>query len=204
MEKKIANFVSYLFHPLLMPTYSLILLFQIKSYLYFAMPFKAKMAIIAIIFVNTAFIPALVFIFMKLRNIISSLKMEDRKERILPFFVTAVFYFGSFIILRKFHLPSIIYYLIFGSACLIIIALTINFWWKISIHMMGIGGLTGGLICASLYLSFNPLFFVPLAILIAGLIGFSRLKLLAHTPLQVYGGYLTGAFFMGGLFWLIA
>jgi len=204
METKIAKLISYIFHPLLMPTYSLIFLFQIKSYLSFAIPRQAKVAIIAIIFFNTALMPALIFFFMKLRHIISSLKMEDRKERFLPFIITAVFYFGTYIMLRKFHLPSIIYFLTFGSACLIIIALTINFWWKISIHMMGIGGLTGALTCIAFYLSVNPGIYVAISIIIAGFIGFSRLKLLAHSPLQVYAGFITGAFFMMGLFWLIA
>ena len=204
METKFANVVSYIFHPLLMPTYSLMILFYIKSYLSFAIPYQAKIAIVAIIFFNTAMMPVLVFLFMKLRNIISSLRMEERKERILPFIVTAVFYFGTYFILRKFHLPPIIYYLIFGSACLIIIALTINFWWKISIHMIGIGGLTGALTCIAYYLSVNPGILVAFTVLIAGFIGFARLKLNAHTPLQVYGGYITGVFFMVGLFLLIA
>ena len=130
--------------------------------------------------------------------------MEERRERILPFIVTALFYFGTYIMLRKFHLPAIIYYLTFGSSCLIIIALTINFWWKISIHMMGIGGLAGALLGIAFYLSVNPVIFVALAILIAGFIGFSRLKLQAHTPMQVYAGFVTGAFFMVGLFLLIS
>ncbi len=204
METKIAKVISNVFHPLLMPTYSLIVLFYIKSYLYLVFPGNTRVAIIAIVFFNTALMPALIFFFMKLRNIISSLRMEDRRERVIPFIVTALFYFGTYVMLRKFHLPSIIYYLTFGSSCLIIIALTINFWWKISIHMLGIGGLTGSLLCIAAYLSVYPGVMVALTILIAGLIGFARLKLLAHTPMQVYAGFVTGAFFMMGLFWLIA
>jgi len=193
-----------MFHPLLMPTYCLIVLFHINSYLSFAIPHQAKVAIVATVFFNTALMPAFIFFFMKLRHIISSLKMEERKERILPFIVTSIFYFGTYIMIRKFHLPSIINYLIFGSSCLIIIALTINFWWKISIHMIGIGGITGALACIAFYLSINPGIFIALSVFIAGFIGFSRLKLLAHTPLQVYCGFITGAFFMLGLFWLVS
>ena len=204
MEKRIAQFISYIFHPLLMPTYSLITLFQIKSYTSYAIPRQAKIAILAIVFLNTALLPALVFFFLKMRNVISSLKMENRNERIIPFVVTAFFYFSTFILLRKFHLPPLIYYLLFGSSCLIIVALIINFWWKISIHMIGIGGMAGAFTSIAVYLSRSPLMYISLVILIAGFIGFARLKLLAHTRLQVYGGFVVGSFLMVFLFFLIS
>lgn len=204
MENRLAQIISYIFHPLLMPTYGIFIIFQIKSYISYAIPYKAKVAILLIIFLNTALLPALIFLFLKLRHVISSLKMENRNERIIPFFVTAIFYYATYILLKKFHLPSIIYYLIFGSSCLIIVALIINFWWKISIHMIGIGGITGAFTSITIYLSLNPIIFISLVILVAGLIGFARLKLLAHTHLQVYGGFIAGAFLMIFLFFLVS
>lgn len=187
-----------------MPTYCLLILFQIKSYTVHAIPQQAKIAIIAIVFLNTALLPALIFFFLKMRNVISSLKMENRNERIIPFVVTAFFYFTTFILLRKFHLPPLIYYLLFGSSCMIIVALIINFWWKISIHMIGIGGMVGAFISIVVYLSLNAFVCIPMLVLLAGLVGFARLKLLAHTPLQVYGGFITGSFLMVILFYLIS
>ncbi len=204
MERKIAQFISYIFHPLLMPTYGLALLFKIKTYFFFAIPHDAKIAIVVIVFLNTALMPALFFLFLKFRKVISNLKMENKNERIIPFIVTAIFYYGTYYILRKFNLPPLVYYLIFGSFSLIIISLIINFWWKISIHTLAIGGLTGAYISIGFYLSLNFILPVALFVLLAGSIGFARLKLLAHTPAQVYAGFLTGALFMGSLFYVLS
>jgi len=204
MEKRIAHFISYVFHPLLMPTYGLAFLFKLKFYFFYSFPFEAKLAIIAIVFLNTAFMPSLFFLFLRYRKVISSLKMENKNERIIPFIITAVFYYGTFYILRRFNLPPLVYYLIFGSFCLIIISLIINFWWKISIHTIAIGGLTGAFIAIGLYLSMNLLLLVALCVFVAGCIGFARLKLMAHTPAQVYMGFLLGVFFMSSFFYMLS
>jgi len=202
MEKRFANFISYIFHPLLMPTYGLSLIFFLNSYISKAIPLQAKIAIIAIVFLNTALLPALIFVFMKFQHYITSLKMENRAERLIPFIVTAIFYFITFYALRKFYLPFYVYYLIFGSACLIVIALIINLWWKISIHMLGIGGLFGALICISFIFMANFILIIALLAVMAGFIGFSRIILDAHTPAQVYTGFVTGSFFMILMFFL--
>jgi len=204
MSERLARVVSYMLHPLVMPTYGLILLFSLSSFISIIMPLKARMAMVVVVFLNTALVPALFFVFLKSRRVISSLKMENRHERIIPFIITAIFYFVTYVMMQKFNLPQIIYYLIFGSACLIILSMTINFWWKISIHMIGIGGMTGAFACICMYLRINPILILAVLILASGLTGFSRLRLLAHTPAQVYAGYVTGLVFMCGLYAILA
>ncbi len=204
MSERLARVVSYVLHPLLMPTYGLILLFSLNSFVSIIMPFKARVAMVVVIFLNTALVPALFFVFLKSKRVISSLKMENRHERIIPFVITAIFYFVTYVMMQKFNLPRIIYYLIFGSACLIILSMTINFWWKISIHMIGVGGMTGAFACIAVYLGINPLILLVALLLASGLTGFSRLRLLAHTPAQVYAGFATGLVFMCGLYAILA
>jgi membrane-associated phospholipid phosphatase len=60
--------------------------------------------------------------------------------------------------------------------------------------MIGIGGFTGMLIAISQILGAPILSIIIISILIAGLLGSSRLVLNAHTPLQVYTGFLIGLF----------
>ena len=71
-------------------------------------------------------------------------------------------------------------------------SLIINIRWKISAHMIGIGGLTGALLCISILLEVYITPYLVYALLIAGLIGSSRLILKAHTPLQIYVGFAVG------------
>jgi len=203
METLIARVISYILHPLLIPTYSLLILFQIKTYVSHSIPYKAKLTIISIVFLNTFVLPVIMFYFMKLRGLLSSFTMENRKERILPYIVTAIFYYATFYLLKKFQLPSIIYYIVFGSTSLIVIALIINFWWKISAHMLAMGGMAGAFSGISFYLSINMGALIALIILFSGLVGFSRLKLHSHTQAQVYTGFVIGAGFMGALFYLL-
>ena len=68
----------------------------------------------------------------------------------------------------------------------------ISYFWKISAHLVGWGGLVGLILILSLRFNTDLMLFLILAILSSGFIGFARLKLEAHNPLQVYSGFLLG------------
>jgi len=73
-----------------------------------------------------------------------------------------------------------------------LLLLLINFEFKISAHMAGIGGVTGLLTGIGIRMNIDMTFLIIIAIAIAGLIGFARLKQNAHKPPEVYLGFLTG------------
>lgn len=81
-----------------------------------------------------------------------------------------------------------------GATLLVVSVLLINLFWKISAHMVAIGGLCGMMIATSYRLQINLHPVLISLFIIAGLIAFSRLKLNAHDPSQVYFGFLLGAF----------
>ena len=58
--------------------------------------------------------------------------------------------------------------------------------------MVGWGGIVGLVLSLSLRFSTDLMLFLILAILVSGCIGFARLRLNAHNPLQVYAGFLVG------------
>ncbi|MCK4288907.1 MAG: hypothetical protein KAW86_06865, partial [Bacteroidales bacterium] len=91
-----------------------------------------------------------------------------------------------------------------GATFLLIITLIINFFWKISIHMIGIGGMLGTLIGLSFLWMIDIPFLIILLILCSGITGFARLKLNAHNPAQVYTGFVIGTSFMLLLFLVIS
>ena len=64
--------------------------------------------------------------------------------------------------------------------------------WKVSAHMIGIGGLIGLIISLSVLYSVSMMLYLILATMLSGLIGFARLSLNAHSPAQVYAGLGTG------------
>ena len=68
----------------------------------------------------------------------------------------------------------------------------INFRWKISAHTVSMGGVIGAFFGLQSVLQIDMLLQISASILIAGLVGFARLKAGKHSPAQVYAGYLLG------------
>jgi membrane-associated phospholipid phosphatase len=58
--------------------------------------------------------------------------------------------------------------------------------------MVGMGGLIALVIYISFYLKVNLSFYLILVVLLAGITGTARLILKAHTPAEVYSGFVMG------------
>jgi len=66
--------------------------------------------------------------------------------------------------------------------------------------MVGIGGIAGALTGISFRLNVDFVLLISALILLAGLIGYARLKLMSHRPIQIYTGYILGFMFMVGIY----
>lgn len=200
METRLANVFSVLFQPLLIPTYTLLILFNLNNYFSLLIPPQVRHLILWMVFLITFVLPLLFIFILYKRKIITSINMDKREERIFPLVITALFYLLAYYIVYQANLDVLYLRLFLGSALLICIALVISVFWKISMHMIGVGGLLGALIGIGIAAYIDLTFFVILAVLVSGLTGFARLKLKAHTPWQVYVGFLTGMGMMIVLF----
>jgi membrane-associated phospholipid phosphatase len=200
METKFAKAISFIFHPLLITTYSFIILFSLHTFFSLVIPPLAKLMILGIVFVVTFLFPALLILVLWKRGLISELNMNKREDRIIPFIMTAIFFSLAYYLLKQLHISPIYNYFIIGTTFIIIIALIINYFWKISIHMIAMGGMLGAFLALSFVLIINIPILIMLIIFISGLVGFARLKLNIHSPAQVYIGFLTGVTIMFLLF----
>jgi membrane-associated phospholipid phosphatase len=199
-NKKLALATSYLLHPLFMSTNGLMLAFfvgGIQGFNPYASAEDLETAYTAIlgVFIGTGVLPVIIAIVLKRLNYISNLHMPEREERMIPFLLTGGSYLSIIIIYSEvlhLSLDPRIYSFMFGATLAIIAGLLITSWWKISVHMIGIGGVVG--IMALLSKIGNEVLLYPLIITIiaAGFIGFSRLYLKAHTIKQVIAGFLLG------------
>jgi membrane-associated phospholipid phosphatase len=138
--------------------------------------------------------PALIY-FGHLKNI----KNDERRERMLPLFFTAICFYLGYHIISKFSPSSVINLFMFSSIMLVIAVLCISFFWKISMHMTGIGGVTGLIMILLQIYKADLIFILCVAILIAGTIATSRLALRSHTPLQLVAGYFLGILVVFGI-----
>jgi len=113
-----------------------------------------------------------------------------------PYISAIIFNVLAYYLLRNIQISPIFQYFLFGAAVLTILAFIINFFWKISIHMIAIGGLIGMLLGLAFTGIIANFYFIIVPILIAGFIGYSRLQLKYQTPAQTYTGFLLGTFGM--------
>jgi hypothetical protein len=201
---KTANIISHLFHPLLMATYGcLIVFFGLTDTIYFIFtPFKLKLVLTFTIFSFTFLLPVLNLLILYKLGYVSSLMVEHRRERTFPLLMTSLCYFGLFYMIYDFNIwPAIKLFILGGGLCIFFAAI-VTLWWQISAHMIGIGGLIGALFAICYFMQMPILMAVCACLIIAGCIGFARLKLNAHTPAQVYVGFIFGCLVQFSLFFL--
>lgn len=190
-----AHIVSYILHPLMMPTIIFALLLFHYPYLMVSNEYF-KFALLIMIFLMTGVLPALCIFLMYKFRIISSLYLKNREERIYPFLMTLMIYFSASYFLYTEPLFDKLFSITLIMITLAIIVLTIiTRVWKISAHAIGIGGLTGFVLRMNLVYK-DDLFLQLLAVLVlfSGIVLSARIFLNAHTPNQAYAGYLLGVF----------
>ncbi len=188
----LARIFSTLFHPLLIPSLGLFILFQLNTYIQISLSAEARRLILLIIFINTALAPVLSILILKRFGYVKDLLLDERGERIFPLMLASVMFFISYYMLRQLALPSLICFFIIGGSLLLLATLLVSFFWKISIHMMAMGALTAFFISVSLLLHQDMSLLIILFFLFSGCTAAARVHLKAHSPAQVYAGFLLG------------
>lgn len=191
MSKFLAKLFSIVFHPILLPTIGMIILFNSGSVLEF-IPYQAKKVILLIVFFSTAVLPLTFVPFFIFQKVVKSVQMDDAKERLIPFAVTSILYAFSYYLLIRLGAPNTIAKFILIGAITVFALFILSFFWKVSAHMAGLGGLFGALIAVSFNLNVNLEYFIIPVAIVSGLLGFSRLLLNKHKPYQIYSGWLLG------------
>jgi hypothetical protein len=192
MNPKFASFLSVILHPVLMPTYALLLIFRQNTYLSYTVSREAKIALFSIIILNTFLLPVIISYILVSRRWIKSLEMQKREERLFPFLTNLALMLVAAFLIFKLKLPRVFFMLTLGAATAVAFAVIINIKWKISIHMIGIGGLIGTCFGLSTFLLVDLRMTIIFFLLIAGLLGAARLTLGAHKPSQIYTGFFIG------------
>lgn len=197
--------LSGLFHPLLIPSYMYVLLMLINPFLFGANGFGEQRALLTLLMMvlYTAVIPMVSVLLMVALNMVSSVMMADKMERIGPLLLVMVLYFWVYYNLSQNNdIPTIFSTFLLGVVVALAASFVINVLDKISLHSVGMGGLVAmlmitmglfganGVVVGGLTFSLGLLLIV--GVLIAGLVGSARLALGAHDSVQIYAGYVVG------------
>lgn len=195
--KSIATLLSYIFHPLLLPTYLFGLIGLLFPAALFPVTERSFKGIMILIFSTTFVLPALNVYFFKAFGAVKSLHMATRRERIVPFTMIAILYVLITYLLHSktgigWNDPFMKFLLLIDL--LVVSALAITLWVKASVHSLSAAAMM--VIVAFLnQLVENGIFFFPmlLTLLVAGMVMSARLYLEAHTLREVAIGAGAGA-----------
>lgn len=177
--------------------------------LYWVMPELIKpltIVTLPFLFITTFLIPLLSISMLKFSGSISSFKLENRDERVMPFSFVSIFYgMTTYLFVFKIQVNEIIAMLLIATTILVVVLTVITLWFKISIHAAGISGVVGFFLVFGLRFPDSQALYPLLVLLIsAGLVMSSRLQLNAHTPKEILAGMLTGFIIcFGTLYWFV-
>ncbi len=201
----IANAISYVFHPLFIPTYFFIYLMYLVPFEFAGITdWQLKLKLFSVFWL-TAFFPAFaVFLLWRLK-LSDSIFLRTRKERIIPYVITMFFYWWMYYLSRNFtDQPLALKYFYFGIFIASAIGLTVNNFIKVSLHAMAISGLLMAVILVGVYYPVNNLTWILMAIVFAALVVSARMVVSDHTKNELIVGFAIGAFTQVAAFiWII-
>lgn len=187
----IAKMFSAVLQPLLMPLYSVALL-SVYTNFYHVFAGQALRFVLPV-FTFTFLFPCMFMFFLWRLGYIRDFNLTDKNERVFPYIVFIV----ANLSLTYFFFSAGVYIwfiaLVLAPSVIALAGLIINFFCRISAHMMGIGGLIGGVLSVSFNVKgANPILLMIILFLLAGCLGVSRLYLQKDKPIEVYLGFLVG------------
>ncbi|MEJ5264819.1 MAG: phosphatase PAP2 family protein [Bacteroidales bacterium] len=194
IEKMLAFFaqaVSVAFNPLVIPTLGTVIIFR-SGNIFSLWPSSVVVWIVFIVSLGTLWLPLVVLQLLKHMQYISNMQLDSMKERIFPYTLILITFVSTYLMIQRLNIPSIVTNIVLSSCLAIGVNILFLFYWKISSHAMGVGGLLALVWVLLWRWHSDNVMLMPIAIIIAGLVSWARLWLEAHTEKQVYVGLAIG------------
>ena len=193
-----ARVMSIVFTPFYLPLVGLIARF---TFSYMAMmPWRYKLLVLALVYVFTILLPTVLIHVYRRYQGWTLIELGAKERRMVPYILSILCYFSCYYLMNVLHFPHFMSRILMAALLIQVICALINVWWKISTHTAAIGGVAGALMAFAIIFDFNPVWWLCVVFLIAGLLGTSRIILRQHSLLQVCAGFVVGA--VSG-FWII-
>ena len=187
---KYFNFVSLLFHPIVLPFIATLIFFRLEPNCISA---ALQLKIIGLVGSITLVFPILMLYVLKQSGMIQSYEVKNIKERRTPFvYMIALFLLLSYTF-YKIQVLHVLSSLFLGCSLALILAYVLfSMKIKTSIHMIGAVSLVSFFILYSVVYKTNNIHAIALSVILTGMIGQSRLHLKAHTLYEIVAGIGVG------------
>lgn len=157
----------------------------------YAAPVWGHLLLFFIVFCFTVFLPLFTIRIYRSMLGVDTRKFSSRKYRLMPYVLTLTSYSACFMLLNNMNVlsyPTVLMAAIFA----LVVCVIINVWWKVSTHMVGMGGVVGVVLLASGPHGYNPLWTLCAFLLLSGIVGTSRTILRQHSLAQIVVGFVVG------------
>lgn len=188
----LATALSWIFVPMLMPVYGIMLVFGL-SILSFS-PWVSKVSFTLVVAAFNLLLPFVLILILKKMGVVKDMGLNERKERLIPYIIVAACLGATAYFMYFKHAPLWLVSFYVGGMATALVNLIINLWWKISAHAAGIAGVVALLfrIYAEGYPQGDVVGWAVAAIILSGLLGSARIWLRRHTVWQILAGYAVG------------
>lgn len=163
---KLAHGLSWVLHPFLQPVYLMGVLLTMTTFALY--PANVKFYLLWVVALYAILIPVLSLGVLHSLGRLSSYRVDDRRERLLPLLIGAVCYVLCALTLSK--IPSAIFLRKFmvAAACCELLCFVVSLRWKISLHLTGMGAVVALLVVMNVAGVGNMVFPLVVAVLAAG------------------------------------
>lgn len=196
MKDRITHILAYgwsvLLFPLFIPTYMMVAFCVCFSRLMIPLTVDFLRAAIGTTLMYTCLLPLGMLLILKALGYVSNLDVTNRKERTIPFVLSMGSLIAWIMAMIRLHMPAFIIASSISTTVLLVIVLIINLWWKISIHLTGMGSAVAIAWSMMMYFHSPSTLITCLMLAMTLLLMYARLRLDAHTPLQTVAGFLLG------------
>ena len=185
-----AKALSVIFTPFYLPLVGLAALLTL-TYLSL-LPWTYKLFLVVTFWVFTIALPSLLIRLYRHYQGWSLFQMASKERRVIPYVISIVSYLLCYHVMAAVHVPHFMGSILMAALVIQITCAIVNLFVKVSTHMAAIGGVAGALAAFSVIFGFNPVWWLCVVLVLAGLVGTSRMILRQHSLHEITLGFLVG------------
>ena len=178
-----------------------------NPFLFGAATVSSQIPFIWVVLFSTFLIPGVAVGLMRGLNMIKSLSMEERRERVGPLFASCILYSAFYFNVKRSNaMPEPFAVFILGALISLFCCLFINSFYKISLHAVGMSGLVMGMFIfyftgysdlvswqiGGQVLSLNFIIIPVVLLILTGIISSGRILLKVHKLDEILAGWMVG------------
>ena len=190
-QTRLSRALSWVLHPFVVPLYVMAFMLLTDGFLS-RLPASVKNYLAWVVMIYAAIVPMLSIGFMRVLGLLKNLGLHTQRSRLLPLMVGVISYLLCAITLSDLAIAGLVRKFVVAAACCEMLALLVTPFWKISLHLICMGGVTAMFTLLSVAGTGLHFWALVVAILLSGALASARLHLGSHNPWQVTAGYFGG------------